>query len=113
MEQEINVVMDQLDAWVGSMVKIVEQLTRKPGTLDRHFTTSSSMVMQLEHVGIAFSGANIMLLGKAYDIDVGYQVTCDRLVERSATPEKVMFVERFGTAAERFSTVECLSNPST
>ena len=59
------------------------------------------MVMRLEYVGIAFSGRSIMLMGKAYGRDVGYQAAIDLLEQLSISPGVVVFVERFGKVAER------------
>jgi hypothetical protein len=99
----------RLSEWRGSRVEVVEQLTRSPGTLDRHFTTISTLVLRLEYVGIALSGGSLMVVGKAFGRDVGYQATLDRLERLSLGPEEVVFVEHFGSAAERHSTFRRLS----
>ena len=83
---------------------MVEQITRSPGTLDRHFTTTSTLILRLESVGIAFSGSSMMVLGRAFGRDVGYQATLDLLEGLSLGPAEVVFVERFGAVAERRST---------
>lgn len=106
----------QLEPFVGhinmckdSLVEVVEQLTHSPGDLDRHCTTRSILLMRLEYVGIAFSGATLMLIGKALSQDVRDEASC-RLLERlSVGSEKVVLVERFGHVAERHSTFRPLS----
>lgn|GEM_PF-4682298 len=98
-----------LSEWRGSLVEVVEELTRSPGNLDRHFTTTSTLVLRLEYVMIAFSGGSLMVLGKAFGRDVGYQATIDLLQRLSLGPDEVVFVERFGSAAERHSTFRRLS----
>ncbi len=105
---QLELLVDRLNEWRGSLVEVIEQLTRRPGTLDRHFTTRSSFVMRLEHVGVAFSGTSLMLLGKAFERDVGYQATCDLLEQLSVADGEVVFVERFSKAAERHSTFKLL-----
>jgi hypothetical protein len=105
---QLEPLVERLNEWRGSLVEVVEQLTRSPGTLDRHFTTYSSLVMRLEYVGIAFSGSSLMLLGKALGRDVGYQATCDLLEQLSVARGEVIFVERFGKVAERHSTFRLL-----
>ena len=97
---QLDPLVDRLNEWRGSLVEVVEQVTRSPGTLDRHFTTRSSFVMRLEFVGIAFSGASLMVLGKAFDRDVGYQATCDLLEHLSVAPDEVIVVERFAKVAD-------------
>ena len=99
-----------MNEWRGALVEVVGQITRSPGTRGRHFTTRSSLIMQLEYVGIAFSGASLMILGKAFQRDVGYQATCDLLESLSIGPIEVGFVERFGRVAERHSTIRLLAN---
>jgi hypothetical protein len=105
---QVEPLVERLREWRGSLVEVVEQLTRSPGTLDRHFTTRSSFVMRLEHVDIAFSGSSLMLLGRAFERDVGYQATFDLLEQLSMAPNEVLFVERFGKVAERHSTFRLL-----
>jgi hypothetical protein len=100
---QLEPLIDRLNEWVGKLVEVIEQISRSPGTLDRHFTTRSSFVMRLESVGIAFSGATLMVLGKAFERDVAYQATCDLLEELSIGPEELVFVEKFGNVAERRS----------
>jgi hypothetical protein len=85
------------------LVEVVEELTRRPGSLDRHCTTTSTLVMRLEYAGVAFSGASLMVLGKALGRDVGYQATLDLLERLTVGPDEVVFVERFGSVAERHS----------
>jgi hypothetical protein len=101
---QLEPLVERLGGWRGSLVEVVEQITRSPGTLDRHFTTTSTLVMRLEYVGIAFSGSSLMMLGKAIGRDVGYQATVDLLERLSPSTDEVVFVERFGTVAERHST---------
>ncbi len=105
---QLEPLVERLSEWRGSLVEVVEQLTRSPGTLDRHFTTYSSFVMRLEYVGIAFSGTSLMLAGKAFERNVGYQATCDLLERLSISPSEVVFVEWFGKVAERHSTFRLL-----
>jgi hypothetical protein len=101
---QLEPLVERLSGWRGSLVEVVEQITRSPGTLDRHFTTSSTLVLRLEYVGIAFSGGSLMVLGKAFGRDVGYEATVDRLERLSLGPDEVVFVEQFGAIAERHST---------
>ncbi|WP_010047806.1 hypothetical protein [Gemmata obscuriglobus] len=100
---------ERLNEWQGTMVEVIEQITRSPGSLDRHHTTYSSFVMRLEFVGVAFSGASLMVLGKALGRDVGYQASCDFLERLSVKPDGVTFVERFARVAERHTTIRQLS----
>ena len=100
---QLEPLVEQLTAWRGSLVEVVEQVTRRPGSLDRHCTTTSSVVLRLEFAGVAFSGASLMVLGKAFGRDVGYQATLDLLERLSVGPDEVVFVERFGAEAERHS----------
>lgn len=102
---QIEPLMERLNGWRGSLVEVVEHLTRNPGSLDRHFTTTSSLVMRLEFASIAFSGASLMVLGKAFDRDVGYQATLDLMERVVIGPEEVVFVELFGSVAERHSRI--------
>jgi hypothetical protein len=101
---QLEPLVERLNEWRGSLVEVVEQLTRSPGTLDRHFTTTSTLVLRVEHVAIAFSGGSLMVLGKAFGRDVGYQATVDLLESLSVGPAEVVLVERFGRVAERHST---------
>jgi hypothetical protein len=105
---QMDSVVQQLERWRGSLVEVIEQISRSPGTLDRHFTTRSSFVMRLEHVGITLSGTSLVLSGKASGRDAGYQATCDRLEELSIGSGEVLFVERFGNVVERHSTFRLL-----
>jgi len=106
---QLEPLVERLSEWRGSLVEVVEQLTRSPGTLDRHFTTTTTLVLRLEHVGIAFSGGSLLVLGRAFGRDVGYQAAVERLERLSLGPEEVVFVERFGAAAERHSTFRRLA----
>jgi hypothetical protein len=101
---QLEPLVECLTAWRGSLVEVVEQITRSPGTLDRHFTTTSTLVLRLDYVGIAFSGGTLMLLGKILGRDVGYQATIERLERLSVDSTEVVFVERFESAVERHST---------
>ncbi|AMV28250.1 hypothetical protein VT84_27855 [Gemmata sp. SH-PL17] len=94
----------------GSLVEVVEQITRFPGTLDRHFTTTSTLVMRLEFVGVTVSGASLMVLGRAFGRDVGYQATCDLLESLTVFPGEAVFVERFSKGVERHSTFRLLNS---
>ncbi|HUE69950.1 MAG TPA: hypothetical protein VMP01_03595 [Pirellulaceae bacterium] len=107
---KIELLVERLNEWRGSLVEVVEEISRSPGTLDRHFTTRASFVMRLEFAGIGFSGATLMLLGQAGDRDAGYQATCDLLEELSIERTEVVFVERFGKVAERHSTFRLLGD---
>ncbi len=100
---QLEPLVERLSGWRGSLVEVIEKLTRSPGTLDRHFTTTSTTVLRLEHVGIAFSGGSLMVLGRAFGRDVGYEATVDLLERLSVGPDEVVFVERFGSVAERHS----------
>lgn len=100
---QLELLLERLSRWRGSLVEIVEQITRRPGSLDRHVTTTTTLVLRLEHVGIAFSGGSLTLLGRAFDRDAGYQATVDLLESPTVGPAEVVFVERFGTVAERHS----------
>jgi hypothetical protein len=100
---QLEAFVERLTSWRGSLVKVVEQVTRSPGTLDRHFTTTSTQVIRLEFVGITFSGGTLMVQGKAFGRDVGHQATVDLLEHLSLGSDEVVFVERFGAAAERHS----------
>lgn len=95
----------RLEEWRGSVVRVVEQITRRPGTLDRHFTTRSVLVFRLEHVGVAFSGAAVTLMGRAFGVDAEYQATLDGMERLETGPDAVVFVERFGEIVERHSEV--------
>ena len=100
---QLEPLVELLEKWRGSLVEVVEKITRRPGTLDRHCTTTSTLVLRLESVGIAFSGSSLMVLGKAFDRDVGYEATVDLLERLSLGPSEVIFVERFGSTIERHS----------
>ncbi|MEW4571490.1 hypothetical protein AB1L88_26750 [Tautonia sp. JC769] len=106
---QLEPLLERLGSWRGSLVEVVEQVTRSPGTLDRHATTRSALVLRLEHVGIAFSGASLMVLGKAFGRDVGYEASCDLLERLSVEPESVVLVEQFGRVAERHSSFRPLA----
>jgi hypothetical protein len=106
---QLDLLVERLSSWRGSLVEVVEQITRLPGTLDRHFTTSAQFVMQLRFVGIAFSGASLMLDGEAGGQPAMYQATCDLLEELSVGSTEVVFVEQFGGVAERRSTFRLLA----
>ena len=108
---QMGPLVEYLSGWRGALVEVVEQVTRSPGTLDRHFTTTSTLVLRLEHVAIAFSGGSLMVLGKAFGRDVGYQATIDLLERLSLGPAEVVFVERFGAAVERHSTFRPIPEP--
>lgn len=95
---------EHLSGWRGSLVEVVERITRSPGTLDRHCTTRSSFVMRLEFVGLTFSGASLTLLGTAGEREASYQATCDCLESLSIDEDEVVLVERLGKAVERHST---------
>lgn len=101
---QFEALLERLSEWRGALVEVVERLTRSPGTLDRHSTTTSQLVMRLEFVGVAFSGGSLTLMGKAFDRDVSYQATIDRLERMSLGIDEMVFVEKFGSAAERHST---------
>jgi hypothetical protein len=105
---QLEPLVERLNGWRGSLVELVEQVTRSPGTFDRHCTTRSSFVMRLELVAIAFSGASLTVLGKASGRDAGYQAACDLLELLSVAPAEVVFVERFGEVAERHTTLRLL-----
>ncbi len=107
---QLQALVERLNEWRGAMVEVVEQLTQSPGSLDRHCTTRSSFVMRLEYAGIAFSGAALLVLGKALERDVGYQAACDLAEQLSVAPREVMLLERFGKAAERHSTIRLLAD---
>ena len=106
---QMEPLVELLNEWRGALVEVIEQITRSPGTLDRHFTTYSSLVMRLECVSITFSGTSLVVLGKAFKRDVGYQATCDLLEELTMASSEVVFVERFGKTAERHSTFRLLA----
>ncbi len=108
---QIESLIETLNGWRGALVEVTEQITRSPGTLDRHFTTRSVLVMRLENVGIAFSGATLMLFGQVVGRNVEYQATLDLLEHLTVRPEEVVFVERFGRVAERHSTFRPLPEP--
>lgn len=107
---KMELLVERLHEWRGSLVEVVEEITRSPGTLDRHFTTRVSFVMRLEFAGIGFSGATLMLLGKTGDRDAGYQATCDLLEELSIETAEVLLVEMFGNVAARHSTFTLLGD---
>ncbi len=97
-----------LRAWRGSLVEVVEQVARLPGTFDRHFTTTTQLVMKLEDVAITFSGGSLTLSGTTGSWPATYQATCERLEELSLGPREVVFLERFGQTAERRSVFRVL-----
>lgn len=106
---QVQPLVERVSEWKGQLVEVVEQITRSPGTLDRHFTTRSSVVMRLESVAIAFSGATLMVMGKAHDRGVNYQVACDLIEHLSLESDNVVLVERFAGIAERHSTFNLIS----
>ncbi|MBN9524016.1 hypothetical protein J0H58_36815 [bacterium] len=108
---QIESFVETLNGWRGMLVEVTERLTRSPGTLDRHVTTRSALVMRLENVGVAFSGATLVLFGQVFGRNVEYQATLDLLENLTVRPEEVVFVERFGTVAERHSTFRPLPEP--
>ena len=107
--EQVQLAVTQCHDWRGSLLEIVEALTRVPGTLERHFTTRSVMVMRLEYVSLNFSGAALMLSGRALERDVSYQVSCDLLIDVSIETEAVFLVESFTGLAERHSAFKLLS----
>ena len=109
---QLEPLVDRLNAWRGLTIEVVEQISRSPGSLDRHATTRSALVMRLESVGIAFSGARLMVLGKVLGRDVGYEAACDLLEEVSVGPEEIILVERFGRIMERHSTIKLIPERS-
>src|SRR5262245_11437978 len=74
---QVGSLVKQLSSWRGSLVEVVEQVSRSPGTLDRHFTTTSQFVMRLKFVGITFSGTSLTLEGEAGGQPALYQATVD------------------------------------
>ncbi|MDY3552742.1 hypothetical protein R5W24_001830 [Gemmata sp. JC717] len=106
---DLAALVERLNEWRGTTVEVVEQITRSPGSLNRHATTYSSFVMRLEFVGVAFSGATLMVLGKALGRDAGYQASCDLLERLSVGADEVTLVERFAKAAERHTAIKRLN----
>lgn len=62
------------------------------------------LLLRLDTVMIAISGGTLMILGKAFDRDVSYSATVDQLERLSISSDEVVFVERFGSLVERYST---------
>lgn len=96
----------QIQSLRGSELLIIEQITRVPGNLNRHFCTQSVMLLELESVGITTSGAHLSLWGQIAGRQVGYQITVDLLSELQIQAEQIHFVESFGEQAERHSCIQ-------
>lgn len=107
--REIEQVVGQLQAWQGSLLRVIEEIARVPGSLDRHSTTRSCQVMELEQVAVSFSGAALMLMGKAFDRDVSYQVCCDLLTRARIRPSEIQLSEQLNQTLTRLSTLQCLA----
>lgn len=101
---QLPLLVERLTEWSGSIVEVEELLTRSPGNLNRHFTTRSMLLLRLDTVMIAISGGTLMILGKAFDREVSYSATVDQLERLSISSDEVVFVERFGSLVERYST---------
>ena len=56
----IEQVVSQLQSWQGAVLRIIEDIPRVPGSLDRHSTTRTVMVMELEQVTVAISGPPVL-----------------------------------------------------
>lgn len=109
--RQLEPLIDRLGAWRGQLIEVVEEITRSPGTLDRHVTTRATLVMQLEYACITFSGAALTVLGKVFGRDVGYQVAYDRATRVVLAPDGVRLVEQLGKTVERLSTIRTLPEP--
>lgn len=107
---DLNDLIEHLESKRGRYIEVVSHMTRTPGSLDRHSTTRSCLVMQLETVGIAFSGAKFFLIGEALGCHVAHEVFLDLLQELNAAENSTVLVERFGKFAERHTSIRLLDD---
>ena len=85
---------EHLQRWIGQTVEVKIQLTQRYsiGDYDRHGTTSTYFEFKLDYVGIAFSGAKLMLLDDAERASL--EAFTDIFVELLIEETKVIFVEK-------------------
>lgn len=102
---QIDPLFEHLDAWVGQDVEIYELITRVPGNFNRHFATSTRLVLRLEQIGMTISGAALTLYGRMGDHSVHYQIAFDLLDSLTMESEDVILLERLGDSSQRRTSI--------
>jgi hypothetical protein len=104
MINQLDELLATFNTYRGQEVGIVESLSRSRDVgHDRHFSTRSEFFMRLRDVGVAFSGATLMIDGEAGGRAVGYQVALDAVTSADIEPHAIVIVGQFEQRTERRS----------
>lgn len=100
---QLEAVLEQLNRCKGQLIQIQEHITRVPGNLNRHVSSQSVLVFELESVGITTSGAHLSLWGSLAGRQLSYQIASDRLNHIEIQTEQVYTIEELAPVCERHS----------
>jgi hypothetical protein len=106
--QLLESVVLMLHSWKGQQVKVIESISRRPPSQDRHCCTRSVHVLTLENAMWAISGGRLMVIGSG---DVGYEVAFDIVGSVEVTPDRIVLTEKFGAEAERITDLRRVDAP--
>ncbi len=107
--EKLENTVNKLEQLKGETITIKEYLTTDRSSYDRHFTSSCQFCLQVEHCGLRFSGARLMIegfdenRGIVFDEDTGikivkpsayYEVSIDNLNDIRFDNDKITLIER-------------------
>lgn len=99
-----------LQSWKGKQIKVIESISRRPPSQDRHCCTRSMHLLDLEDAMWAISGGRLMVVGHG---GAGYEVAFDVVESAQVASERIVLTERFGTTVERITDLAPVAPPST
>lgn len=90
--------LEQLQSWLehrlGNFLLIHERLCSNGEHFDRHFTSHTTMQLQLEQISVRISGARVMLLGAN---GTQYELAADNFYQIQLQENRCMIYERLGS----------------
>lgn len=98
--KELEPLIDAVLKLQGKQICVYSSLsrTRGVGAHNSHFSTSLSFTFSVNHVGIAISGARLMLLG-----DASFSIGLDDVASFSIADGQIEIVEQFEQQTERLT----------
>ncbi len=87
LKQEIIKSLTLLDSWKGKQITIIDRISTIKDNFDRHFTTTSEFILELENFGVRTSGAIARIEGS----EIVFQFRTGNIKTISQRENKIVF----------------------
>lgn len=104
-QKVVQKILSMLEENKGKEITITEWITRNAPSRDRHCSTTSITQLQMESVGIQFSGAQITIYA---DKNQQYGVSMDVLSHWEISESEIELCERYSESTERYTRIQLI-----